>query len=69
MSFLKGFTSLFDWMFPLKDTDMIPIILIICLALVSLYNIHRISLLSHEIDKVKMVQISLQHMIEELEKK
>jgi hypothetical protein len=53
----------------MKDTDMIPIILIICLAFVSLYNIHTISLLSHEVDKVKMVQMSLQHMIEELEKK
>jgi hypothetical protein len=53
----------------MKDTDMISIIMIICLALVSLYNIHRISLLSHEIDKVKMVQMSLQYLIEELEKK
>lgn len=49
----------------MKDTDILPLFLIVCSLCLTLYNIQRTTLLSHELDKVKMVQQYLQKQIEE----
>jgi hypothetical protein len=49
----------------MKDTDILPLFLIVCCLFVLIYNTQRITLLSHELDKVKMVQQYLQKKIEE----